>query len=529
MEKESSSKPASRLNFQSIIFGVLIGIPITMVGMLIYINYFDQINNLLLYVLLVVFGVVVATLVLLWGFKPYLTRLLLGSKVADSPDLIAEAQTIASQLSDGVIDKVMENATAEQREKAKGLVLRLGNWFVWGRLRNWWWSWILGIFVSLGGLTGTLLLVNQNELLSNQNELLVNQNKLVQNQMSLEEASRRGSLVVLMSNIFDKVDDEIAEQKAEMIRKGKVVTDSTKFSISQSLIGQIAALSQVFKPYRFMDGDTMIKEPLSPERGQLLVTICRLPLDTLTLKKVLAKSTFEAADLRGAVLKNADLRTAYLMKVNFRGADLSESNLSKANLQEAELENCVLIKAVLIETVLKNANLKSAFMKEANFYRADLSGADLRNSNLGRGDILAKLLSGGEGRDSMANLSGANLQGANLKGVYLFGTNLEVKNLANANLSGTNLIGFEFVNADLSNANLSKANLGDADLKNANLEYTIFEGADLSSVINLTKAQIIKSHTLYKCDLPGNIDAKKLKKEHPKLFEKPAGYYWAFE
>ena len=124
--------------------------------------------------------------------------------------------------------------------------------------------------MSLGGLTGTLLLVNQNELLQNQNQL-------IKNQMSLEEASRRGALVMLMSNIFDKVDDEIAEQKAEMSVWQIEITDSTKYSLSQSLIGQIAALSYSFKPYKFMDGDTMIGRPLSPERGQLLVTICGLP------------------------------------------------------------------------------------------------------------------------------------------------------------------------------------------------------------------------------------------------------------
>ena len=384
MAKESSSKPASRLNFQSIIFGILIGIPITMVGMLIYINYFDQVNNLLLYVLLVVFGVVVATLVLLWGLKPYLTSLLFGSKTANSPDLIAEAQSIANQLSDGVIDKVMNNASEPTRAKAKDLVLRLGNWFIWGRLRNWWWSWILGIFASLGGLTGTLLLVNQNELLQNQNNLVANQtellsrqNKLIENQMSLEEASRRGSLVVLMSNIFDKVDREIENQRDKMIKEKKEVTDSTKYSLSQSLIGQIAALSEAFKPYRFMDGDTMIKEPLSPERGQLLITIVRLPLDTGTLKKIFWLSAFDSADLRGVYLNQVYLENAYLFK-----ADLSKAELFAAKLKGARLRDAVLRGALLELADLRKANLISADLSRANLRRANLSGTYLAEANL---------------------------------------------------------------------------------------------------------------------------------------------------
>lgn len=426
--------------------------------MLIYINYFDQVNNLLLYILLIVFGVVVATLILFWGLKPYLTRLLFGSKVADSPDLIAEAQGIASQLSDGVIDKVMENATAEQREKAKGLVLRLGNWFVWGRLRNWWWSWILGIFVSLGGLTGTLLLVNQNELLQNQNQL-------IKNQMSLEEASRRGALVMLMSNIFDKVDREIEGQKEKL----KVVTDSTKFSLSQSLIGQIAALSQAFKPYRFMDGDTMIMEPLSPERGQLLVTICGLPLDSMTLKRVFESSTFESADLR---------------KANLKRAKLSKVNLASANLREVDLRGAILNEAVLNYANLANAQLSYAQLNLTHLPKANLTGADLSHCSLKRSAFVEAIL-------------------------------------INAILNASDLSGSIFTDASLVNADLTAITISQetffwkANLKGADLSYSDF------SKTKLDKAQLLEAMSLYKTKLPPSVNVLELKKSYPSLFEDP--------
>ncbi|MDX2069993.1 MAG: pentapeptide repeat-containing protein [Haliscomenobacter sp.] len=370
MATENTSKPVSRSTMPQIIFGALVGILLGIAGVLIYQGYLGQITGILLYVSLVFFGVVVLTFILVWGFKTYLTRLIFGSKMADSPDLIAEAQNIASELSDGVIDKVMENATEEQRENAKGLVLRLGNWFVWGRLRNWWWNWILGIFVSLGGLTGTLLLVNQNELLQNQNQL-------IKNQMSLEEASRRGALVMLMSNIFDKVDDEIKEQKAEMSKHGKIVTDSTKFSISQSLIGQIAALSHALKPYRFMDGEILINEPLSPERGQLLLTITRLPLDTTSLKHIYAKATFEGADLREAILFEANLIGVNLMGANLFWTQMTGANLSGANLSGAELKGAILRRAILRDAILVSANLEGV-----SFTWADLEGAILTSDQL---------------------------------------------------------------------------------------------------------------------------------------------------
>lgn len=399
MATENNSRPVTRSTLPQIIFGALVGILLGIAGVLIYQGYLGQITNILLYVSLVFFGVVVLTFILVWGFKTYLTRLLFGSKVADSPDLIAEAQQMTDQLSSNVIDKLLEKATEEDKEKVKGLVVRLGNWFLWGRLRNWWWSWILGIFVSLGGLTGTLLLVNQNELLQNQNQL-------IKNQMSLEEASRRGALVMLMSNIFDKVDDEIAEQRVEMRRKGKVVTDSTKFSISQSLIGQIAALGQAFKPYRFMDGDTLIGRALSPERGQLLITISGLPLDTITLDKILGNCPLEEANLKGAFLSDSYLRGAYLINANFEDAGLNNANLQLAFMTGANLKNAQ----------LKNANLESAF----------LENADLRNTYL-----------------EDADLSDANLQGSNLKGARLYNAKLSGANLINADLREVILLDME--------------------------------------------------------------------------------------
>jgi len=380
MATENNSRPVTRSTMPQIIFGALIGILLGIAGVRIYQGYLGQITNILLYVSLVFFGVVVLTFILVWGFKTYLTRLIFGSKVADSPDLIAEAQLMTGQLSSNVIDKLLEKATEEEKEKVKGLVVRLGNWFLWGRLRNWWWSWILGIFVSLGGLTGTLLLVNQNELLQNQNQL-------IKNQMSLEEANRRGALVVLMSNIFDKVDDEIAEQKAEMIRKGKVVTDSTKFKLSQSMIGQIAALSHAFKPYRFMDGDTLINEPLSPERGQLLVTICMLPFDSLTLNKIYENSIFDFADLNGAKLSFALLARISLSHASLKGADLFATDLNNSiltgvNLSECNLMDANLFGSTLVDANLRNANLGGADLGYTEMYGAILVGAHLVFSDL---------------------------------------------------------------------------------------------------------------------------------------------------
>jgi hypothetical protein len=250
----------------------------------------------------------------------------------------------------------------------------------------------LGIFVSLGGLTGTLLLMNQNELLQNQNAL-------IQQQMFLSEASRKSALVVLMSNIMDKVDGEITDEKEElyMNRLSKAAVDTMRFSLSQSLIGQIAALSYSFKPYRYMEGNNLIKKSLSPERGQLLITLTLLPLDTATLYKIYKLATFESADLQGADLGNSNLSGANLNGANLSGAYLNGANLSGANLTATNLNGANLNGASLNGAYLSEANLNGAYLSEANLRVADLSVANLSEAIL-----------------SEADLSGANLSGAHL-------------------------------------------------------------------------------------------------------------------
>lgn len=396
-------KPFLKSTLHLILFGFFIGITVGVIGLQVYKLYAVPINNVFLYIGLVLFGIVAFTFILVWGFKNVIIHWIFGKRVAESEDIIAEAQAIANQLSNSVIDKLLKKADDDDKANAKNLILRLSNWFVWGRLRNWWWNWLLGIFVSLGGLMGTILLMNQNELLQNQNQLITNQ-------MSLEEASRRGALVVLMSNIFDKVDREIAEQRDTLIKRGGEATDSTRYSLSLSLIGQIAALSQAFKPYRFMDGDALIDSTLSPERGQLLLTITRLPLDTGTLLRIFEQSTFKKADLSeadlgeaklmgaklvGANLMNADLSEAKLNRAKLMGADLNEANLNGANLNgadlsEAHLSEVHLIAAHLMETYLIAAHLNGAHLNGANLNGAHLDEADLREADLREASNLVK-------------------------------------------------------------------------------------------------------------------------------------------
>ncbi|MEO1517613.1 MAG: pentapeptide repeat-containing protein [Bacteroidota bacterium] len=255
------------------------------------------------------------------------------------------------------------------------------------------------------------LVTAQNGLFDNQNSLVAKQNQRIEQQTELIEADRRSSLVFLMGNIMDRLDSELKSESND------------KRALSLELIGQISALSQSLKPYRYLKNDRLIKKPLSPERGQLLLSLINSRLDTAeTYKNIYISTKFSRADLdeaflrgaymHGAILTNAvldeadlnnailseaylreaDLKEIYATNSDFRDADLSEaelnladlrrSNLTRANLNEAELDKAELNSAILTDASLKNAILIDADLSETNLIRANFKEADLRKVDL---------------------------------------------------------------------------------------------------------------------------------------------------
>jgi len=461
-ERRSVGTPFS---IRHLLPGLAIGILLGIIGLLTYQNHLPGLTKVLYTVTLISFGIVVLTFLMVFVFRQFITRKILGENSVG--DFLNDAQAVADTVTDQLAKNALVNLPPATSERVRKVLPRLANWFIWGRLRNWWWNWILGVFVSLGGLTGTILLMNQNELLKAQNEK-------IDRQMQLEEATRRSALVVLMSNILDKVDREIESQQKGLSIKAK---EQKKYTISQSLIGQIAALSHSFKPYQYMDTDTLIGKPLSPERGQLLITLTLLPLDTNTFRKIYRSATFESAGLRDAILDMAYLKGANLRRADLRGAYLIGADLRGAYLARADLRDTEFIGADLIGTEFERAELD-----RADFRGADLRAADLSMANLRRAYLAEVCLSG-------ANLSGANLSGANLREA-----NLTEANLTEANLNGTNL-----KEADLSRADLSEV--------------------DLTETKKLTIAQLSKTSTLYGVKNLNDSLSIALQKQYPGLFE----------
>ena len=290
----------------------------------------------------------------------------------------------------------------------------------------------------------TDLVDNQNQLIKNQNTLVEKQTKRLDQQTNLQEANRRSALVFLFSNILDKVDEELKNDK------------EGKRQLSPQLIGRIVALSNRLEPYRYLDvrGDSLITKSLSPERGQLLTSLLESRLDTTTYDQIFAAANFSHANLNGW---ETSLDTLYLKKINLGGANLWKADLNKANLRKADLN----------DVDLSGADLREANLSEADLREANLSRVDLREANLSRVDLR-------EANLWKANLQEANLWKADLSRAYLWETNLSRAYLGRADLRKANLW-----EANLSGAHLSETNLQGADLRRANLSGTHLTMANL--------------------------------------------------
>lgn len=295
--------------------------------------------------------------------------------------------------------------------------------------------WIMvGVLTILGGIGFGFLASRQNKLIRTQGRHL---DKQFQKQSELIEAVRRSSQVSLMAEILEKVDEEI--------------NNNPDGKLSNATIARIAALSYAFKPYLYPRGDSSSAKAYSPERGQFLLALSLMPIDSASYATIKTKTTFAKADLSGANMQGADLSGADL-----RGADLTDVELPGANLDGADL----------LGARLWGANLDSASLKGVNLRRTDLRWAEMNKANLEKA-----LLTG-------ADLSGAKLVMAEMRECTIRWARSEVAILIDANLACSDLEGTNF-----SRASLNRAYLVETNLRNMNLTEANLTGADLRKAV----------------------------------------------
>lgn len=205
----------------------------------------------------------------------------------------------------------------------------------------------------------------QNEEINDQTSLLETQNKKLDVQINLSESSRRSALIMMMSNIMDKVDEEL---------KNDWNKDGIR-NLSPQLIARIVALSKAFRPYRFWQENKLTDKLYSPERGQLLLAIAKVDLDINTYDRI-----FRGASFENAFLEKADLGGLYMARINLASANLAGTNFEASNLSNA----------VLINTNLKEANLTFAELKGALLMGAEFSVTGITSANLTHAKVDSK-------------------------------------------------------------------------------------------------------------------------------------------
>ncbi len=276
--------------------------------------------------------------------------------------------------------------------------------------------WVLiTVFILLGGTISSILIYRQNELFDSRTQ---NLNQKISEQTDLVETLKNNNQVLLMAVFLDRVEDELNENEMD--------------TLSAETIFRIAELSNSFNPYKYFNGDSLLIKKLSPERGQLLLGLSRLNIDSVSFAKILNGTNFAFSDLRktdlhGLDLCSVDLRNANLWGANLKGAKLHGANLKRADLRWAEFNNAELI----------SANLDGADLRNAKFIKADLSRASFQWADLSGGLLIE-----------------ANLKKVNFLGAKCINTNLSNSKLSNALLQKVDLKGAILTNAELSFANV---------------------------------------------------------------------------
>ncbi|GDX52384.1 hypothetical protein LBMAG27_14310 [Bacteroidota bacterium] len=271
---------------------------------------------------------------------------------------------------------------------------------------------------------------------------------LIAQQTEKNTLIKNSGLINEMSHVVDQMHDELNNSPNRML--------------SDETISRIAALSYSFIPYYHVEGDSISSKKLSPERGQLLLVISGMKIDTISLQKIFQHSIFASANLAKANLQNA-----FLKGINLKGAILRGANLEGVNLNEAHITSAD----------LWGTNLKYASMISADLTSADLSWSDLNGAKLVGAKLNKAFLKSSQIRN--ADLSNVSLQRADLSGALLNETNLQGADMLSVIMNRTNL----------SRANLSKINMKTSTLIEANLTETIFIGATINKV-NFTGALV---------------------------------------
>ena len=308
--------------------------------------------------------------------------------------------------------------------------------------------WFAGTaLVILGGV----LLVRQNRLIKEQKRFQARREAM---QTEMLSAIRNSSLIPLMSSLLETSMQEIALHPNRSLSKGT--------------IARIAALNDQFAPfdYPYLAGDSVSQRSLSVERGQLLLALVNLGMDSSSLDHIKSQTSFAGADLKGA-----DLRGMNLKGIDLRGANLEEAKLEKANMYGADLRKVNFWGANMQKSILDSADVRRSIlswaeMDSASLRKANLNGTTINNAKLRHADLTGSKM-------QFAVMSGSLFNSSNLSQVDLYATDLGRAQFSGANLSGANLTRAFLGEANMGGVQITRVTLGKDSWLTSLLEWQV--------------------------------------------------------
>ncbi len=300
--------------------------------------------------------------------------------------------------------------------------------------REYMWIWIaVSVFIIVGALSSTGMIAWQAKLIHQQAE---NNNKRILELTEITESIRKSNQVNLMSNVLNQVEAEINQKP--------------NGPLSDAIIARISALSFSLKPYKIFEGDSLSDRELSPERGQLLIALALMGIDSVSFAKIKQTATFAKADLRGVKLYSVDLN-----HINLEAADLSFSELTRVNLKHANLKK-VWLKSSVVDSCVLDYSLSNSSV---------LSNTIISHSSM-----------------KSINFNGTTLIKSNMSNVDLSKSTFDIAVLHETNFSNCIMLGTDFARSDLTKTIFKNINLNEGRLIKSKLNNTYFQNTLLDGV-----------------------------------------------
>lgn len=301
------------------------------------------------------------------------------------------------------------------------------------RTKNYWT--LLLLLVLLGGIAGSWTFYQKSQSLQAINS---DKGEVIRRQTATIEAIRNGNFGMLIDDVISGIEEQV---------KG-----NPNGIVSSNYIDKIAKLSFSLKPYDQYDGDSISATLLSPERGQLLLLLTTLQMDSCSFDTVKQISSFAHSDLRSANLRETDLSGINLSGADLRNANLAGTDLRNTDLSHANLWGANLMGAKLDQSDLTRTNFSWAQIRQASLKDCKGNGALFDNTQLLNSDL------------SSSSFKWASFQGAMLNNARLFEIDLFEANMTKANMAEVDIRSGRLRSAVLDQVILTGANLNDVEV-----------------------------------------------------------------